>query len=98
MKPKEYYIFIDDKTGERYIVIKCSHSMIHNSYYRDMAITTANKVFKTKKSNLIIGPANWNKRKNSDKLTFWRTHSADMEFGIEVEDRIYSPKLMELNC
>jgi len=56
-----YEIYVDDRTGENYVVVPTVETNDAGHVYRyithDSALTIANKYFKTKISNLIIGGA-----------------------------------------
>ena len=92
MKPKEYYIFVDDTTGEKYVVIYTGTTKFMGM---NKAISIANKHFRTKTSDLIVG---WGRMTNHmSKLTFWREYTL---YEVPYKDLIFLPRTfkMEPNC
>lgn len=88
MKKNEYNIYVDDKTGENYVVIQDQNTRFSFS----KAKTIANKYFRTKKENLIAGYAHMSS--NKKKLVFWREYKFAKD--IPFYDDIHS--LETANC
>ena len=92
MKKNEYSIYVDDKTGENYVVIQDPNTKFSFS----KAKTIANKYFRTKKENLIAGYAHTciTSTTHIKKLIFWREYKIAKD--IPFYDDIHS--LETANC
>ena len=71
----DYEIYVDKRTGEHYVLVPTAEYLDNSPHYYRLiemstALTIANRYFRTKKSNLVIGSA----IKTNDTIQFFKEY------------------------